>query len=344
MNWLELAVAADAEAVDAIAEVFRAHGHGVAIDEPFVQPHIDEPPQLDSTRRSIVKTYLPDDPDAEQARGAMEKAVWHIAQLGTVEPLQVRSIAEEDWASAWKSFFPLLRIGHRIVVVPAWRRHRRREGEIPVRLDPGLAFGTGMHPSTRLCLVAAESLVSPGARVLDVGTGSGILGIAAARLGASEVIALDIDPVAVRAARTNVRLNRLSRVVAVLQGSPEELFRPQPSAAPRGESTSGMAFSDGRGQPGRPDDGWEPRLQPLSGEKGRVVGRFAVVFSNITARVNASMAPLLASLLRWDGRLVASGILEESCDVVADAFAAAGLRTVDLQRESDWVAITAARR
>lgn len=342
MNWLELAVAADVEAVDAIAEVFRAHGHGVAIDEPFVQPHIDEPPQLDSTRRSIVKTYLPDDPVAQEARDAIEKAVWHIAQLGTVEPLQVRSIVEEDWASAWKSFFPLLRIGRRVVVVPAWRRHRRREGEIPVRLDPGLAFGTGMHPSTRLCLVAAESLVSPGARVLDVGTGSGILGIAAARLGASEVIALDIDPIAVAAARTNVRLNRLSRVVAVFQGSPEQLFRPQPSPTLWGKSTSDMAFPEGRGQ--RADDGWEPRLQLLSGRKGRVVGRFAVVFSNITARVNASMAPLLASLLGWDGRLVASGILEESCDVVTDAFAAAGLRTVDLQREGDWVAITAARR
>src|SRR5205823_4052056 len=108
---------------------------------------------------------------------------------------------EEDWANAWKSFFPVLHVGRRTVIVPAWRRHRRRGDEIAVRLDPGLAFGTGMHPTTRMCLIAVEELVEVGNRVLDVGTGSAILAIAAARLGASEVIGLDIDPVAVSTAR-----------------------------------------------------------------------------------------------------------------------------------------------
>ena len=219
MDWLEIAVAADAEAVDAVAEVLRSYGRGVAIDEPFVQPRFDEPPEPDPSRRAVVKTYVLDDVAAPEALRRIEEALWHLGQLRTVEPLATRRIAEEDWANAWKPYFPVLRVGASTVVVPAWRRHRRREGEHVVRLDPGMAFGTGMHPTTRLCLAATEQLVHPGIRVLDLGTGSGILAIAAARHGAGEVLAVDTDPLAVEAARRNVRLNRLGRVVKVLEGT-----------------------------------------------------------------------------------------------------------------------------
>ncbi|HZT08443.1 MAG TPA: 50S ribosomal protein L11 methyltransferase [Chloroflexota bacterium] len=224
MSWLEIAVAADDEAVEAVAEVLRQHGHGIAIEEPFVQPRIDESPERDFSRRPTVKTYIPDDAAAPALQRTIEEALWHLGQIRQVEPLPVRRLAEEDWAHAWKAYFPVLRIGKRTVVVPAWRRHRRAPGEITVRLDPGLAFGTGMHPTTRLCLILAEDTVGTKTRVLDVGCGSGILSIAAARLGAPSVTAIDVDPVAVGASRATVRLNRLSRRIRVLEGAPSDLL------------------------------------------------------------------------------------------------------------------------
>jgi ribosomal protein L11 methyltransferase len=201
MNWLEIAVSADEEAVEAVAEVLRAHGRGVAIDQPFVQPRIDEPPLPDPSRRAVVKTYVPQDDAAEDARGRIEEALWHLSQLRSIEPPEVRVIAEEDWANAWKAYFPVLHVAGRTVIVPAWRRYRTRDGEVTLRLDPGMAFGTGMHPTTRLCLAAIEQRMEPESRVLDVGTGSGILSIAAARHGAREVVGFDVDPVAIAAAR-----------------------------------------------------------------------------------------------------------------------------------------------
>lgn len=334
MDWLEIAVAADDEAVEAVAEVLRSHGRGVAIDEPFIQPHLEDPPRRDPTRRPVVKTYLPDDSAAGEAQRRIEHALWHIAQLRAVEPMGVRRIAEEDWANAWKAFFPVLRVGNRTVIVPPWRRYRRQHrdtghgtvrgealAEVIVRLDPGRAFGTGTHPTTRLCLQAVEALVRPGARVLDVGTGSGILAIAAARLGAAHVMALDIDPIAVKAARDNVRRNRVSRIVKVFLGSPDGLtpsgpIHDPPAVSPRGDAD----------------------------EATPALGQFDLILANITARTNASLAASLLPRLAPGGRLVASGILVESAHLVTEAYATLGLDIVGREVDGDWLALVAAPR
>jgi ribosomal protein L11 methyltransferase len=131
-------------------------------------------------------------------------------------------VLEADWANAWKQHFPVLRIGRRIVIRPTWRRHRREPGDVVIALDPGMAFGTGLHPTTRLCLAALESMADRGipiAEVLDVGSGSGILSIAAARLGAGDVLAVDVDELAVDATRANAKRNGLARRVRARQGS-----------------------------------------------------------------------------------------------------------------------------
>lgn len=301
-SWIEIAVEADREAVEIVAEVLRGYGTGAVIDEPFLQPRLEDPPIPDPSRRPVVKTYVPDDERASSTCRAIEEVLWHIGQLRTVGPMQVKTVAEEDWANVWKAYYPVQMVGRRIVVVPAWRRHRRRGDQVVVRLDPGLAFGTGSHPTTRLCLEAAEALIRPGYSVLDVGTGSGILSIAAARLGASFVAAVDLDPLAVDAARGNVRLNRLSRIIAVREGSVAE------AAAPPGD-------------------------KPV----------FDVVLANVTARVNAFLAPTLVGALAPRGRLVASGILEENLDLVREAFSGVGLRFLTLMHEGDWVAVIARR-
>ena len=135
--------------------------------------------------------------------------------------IRTRWLREEDWAEAWKAFFPVLRISRRLVICPAWRTYRPRRGEAVIRLDPGMAFGTGQHPTTLMCLRALEETVRPGADVLDLGTGSGVLALAAARLGAAGVLALDNDPQAVQAARDNVRLNEMEAVVRAEEGTLE---------------------------------------------------------------------------------------------------------------------------
>jgi ribosomal protein L11 methyltransferase len=205
-RWLEVAAVVSREAEEAAADILRRFApRGVAI-EP-------------AGEAVVVKAWLPDDAGIARQRRAVRRALASLP--GTV---RTRWLREEDWAEAWKAFFPVLRVSRRLVICPAWRSYRARPGEAVIRLDPGMAFGTGQHPTTLMCLRALEETVRPGATVLDLGAGSGVLALAAARLGAASVLALDTDPQAVRAACDNVRLNGLEAVVRVeegtLQGTP----------------------------------------------------------------------------------------------------------------------------
>jgi len=140
-----------------------------------------------------------------------------------VAGIVARLVDEADWADAWKAHFPVMRIGRHLVIRPTWRRHRPAPGDVVLALDPGMAFGTGLHPTTRLCLAAVEAAGErgdlDGARVLDVGCGSGILAIAAARLGAAGVLGVDVDPIAIEATVANARQNRLARRIRARAGS-----------------------------------------------------------------------------------------------------------------------------
>jgi ribosomal protein L11 methyltransferase len=218
-TWLECSTLAEAEAVDALAELFGRLGQGVAIEEPIRSSPDGEVVEILTGQPVLVKTYLPRDERVEERCRQLEEAVWHLGRLRQIEPLRTRPLAESDWADAWKSYFFVHRIGERLVIVPSWRRHRRQPGDVVLRLDPGMAFGTGLHPTTRLCLQALEQEIRSGERLLDLGTGSGILAIAAAKLGAARVLGLEVEPVAVRVAQENVARNRCRRVVETRLGS-----------------------------------------------------------------------------------------------------------------------------
>lgn len=230
-EWLELETRVEPEAVESVSSVFAEFGQGVAIEQVVESSRDGDVVNLPADAPVLVKTYLPLlDPTTEKRRAKIEQAVWALGKLRDVGPLQVRTLRETDWANAWKEHFFVHRVGRRTVIVPSWREsdYVPRPDDVVLLLDPGMAFGTGLHPTTRLCLQALEELLEPGMRVLDVGAGSGILSIAAARLGASHVDAVEIEPVAARVCQQNVDRNDVSSIVRVragtLDGPPAQPF------------------------------------------------------------------------------------------------------------------------
>jgi ribosomal protein L11 methyltransferase len=308
--WVELSVSADIEAVEAVSEMLTRFAPGGTSVEPGFGL-VDEGlgAVIDPTKPAVVRAYLPGlDPAALRAAIAdAETALGHLQAFGLrpIGPLRTRLLREADWAEAWKSHFPVLRVGRRLVIRPTWRRHRPRHGQVVLSLDPGMAFGTGLHPTTRLCLAALETLADEGrlargcardgsARVLDVGCGSGILAIAAARLGAGELLAVDPDPIAVKATTANAGLNGAAGRIGVRRGS-----------VPTGE------------------------------------GPFDVVLANLIASLLVQLAPALRAELAAGGCLIVSGIFRDREEEVGAAFESAGLGVTRRWAEDDWVALEA---
>ncbi len=213
MQWLEVSVAVDAEVAEAVADVLnRFAPNGVALELQSAN--------ITATGENvIVKAYLSLGPDALRVQRQIEEALWHLGQISPVPAPKYSTISESDWADLWKEHYHPLQIGRRIVVKPSWREFEATPDNVIIELDPGMAFGTGLHPTTQMCLMVLEETVQPGMHVLDLGTGSGILAIAAAKLGASAVLGLDTDPVAVAAAQENVQRNGVDDRVTVAQGS-----------------------------------------------------------------------------------------------------------------------------
>jgi ribosomal protein L11 methyltransferase len=225
MRWLELSVQVHPEAVESVSELLSNHTPGgVAIEEPIEL--VDEGQEYRVLRDQPVKVcaYLPIDGTEEEARQRVAEGLWHLSSLGPhfVGELSTREVNEEDWANAWKEFYHVTHIGHRLVIRPSWREYTPRDDEVVLELDPGMAFGTGLHPTTRMCLEQLEQRVRPDIRVLDVGTGSGILALAAAKLGAQSVYCLDNSSVAVESAQANAAVNGLSERIQVVLGVLDE--------------------------------------------------------------------------------------------------------------------------
>lgn len=322
-TWLEIAVEVEPEAVESVAEILSRYGYngGVVVEQGWIAG--DEGPEFeyDPNRPVWLRTYLPVDDQVEEMRQRIEHALWHVSQIRPLGPIQTRTLAEEDWSNAWKQFYSVLRIGERIVIVPSWLDYQPIPNDIVLLLDPGMAFGTGLHPTTRLCLQLLERLVQPGQHVLDLGTGSGILAIAAAKLGAGTVLALDNDPVAVQVAQENVARNQVQAIVQVAEGS-------------LGAGQAMGHWLSGDFGPDQPDPA-------LSADTPHAA--FDLIVANLIAKVLVVLAPDLAAALKPGGRLVSSGIINVKEDDVATAFAAVGLQQIERYVEGEWVALVHTR-
>jgi ribosomal protein L11 methyltransferase len=335
MTWLELSVDVDAEAVESVSELLAQYGYngGVVVDQPII-PGSDGPEYFFDTAKSVtVRTYILLDERADEIRERVEQALWHLGRMRAVGPLQTRAIEEEDWANAWKQYYAIQRIGERTVIVPSWLEYEPQAGDIVLRLDPGMAFGTGLHPTTQLCLALLEQYVAPDLAVIDLGCGSGVLAIAAARLGAA-VLALDTDPIAVAATRENVVRNDLSDRVAVAEGSLGD-------GAKLGHWL-GWAAQNQEPRTKNQDSGITNQHQEAQARFSALGSRFSgvdLIVANIIASILAALAADLAGALRPGGTLIASGIIVEREPEVLSAFAGAGLVPVARRQEGDWVAL-----
>ena len=240
MEWAEAGFRTSHEAVDAVSSLFEEAGaSGTVIEDPaLINDYIhsglwdytDIPEQKD-TSVVTVKAYLAADDSLDEKLASIRAGLDEIAARGVdTKPAEfsVTRVQDEDWANSWKAYFHTDKVGERVVIQPSWEEYEPKEGEVVLRLDPGAAFGTGTHPTTAMCLRAMERLIKPGMKVFDVGTGSGVLAIAAAKLGAKEVRAVDYDATAVRVARENIEANGVSDVVSTAES---DLFSAIPGRA-----------------------------------------------------------------------------------------------------------------
>ncbi len=297
MHWVEISVAVDHEAAEPTSALLSRYG-SVAVEEIRATPTSGDPIPPAIT----VRCYL----TAEQAamdREAISQGLWHLSQMLPIGEPVFRDLTERDWTEAWKEYFPVLHIGERVVIVPTWRQHEAQPGEIVLALDPGMAFGTGLHPSTQLCLKALERHLQPGDEVLDVGTGTGILSIAAVKMGAARAEAMDIDPTAVEAARENVVRNEVQGQVQVSLGSVV---------------------------PVRSRQGPQPALVDS--------GAYDLTLANIIAEVISEMAPALCRLTCAGGTIVTAGIIAEREHLVLDAFRDRA-ELLSREQDGDWVCL-----
>jgi len=223
LDWLEVSIEVPSEFVEPLSHIFFRYGFkGVSIET------IQEPSKTINKKEisfsSKLTTYLLKDQTLEENFGYIDVSVKLISQLGDIGDIRTKDIKDQDWNEIWKKHFPLLRIGKYSVIVPNWIEYESTEGEIVVRLEPGMAFGTGHHPTTRGCIEFLEDVVCQGDRIMDIGCGSAVLLILGCKYGAYDSVGIDIDQFAVQGAKSNVSLNNLDSKISIFESSVEDFM------------------------------------------------------------------------------------------------------------------------
>ena len=307
MAWLEITIDTAAEKIDSVVTVLTAKGFADLVIEDqeefetFLEEnraywdYIDEELQESLKGLSRIKLYLEDTDKGGMER--LEKAVGELKLTMTVAPLP-----ETDWEESWKDNYPPQEVGEKIVVLPYWRADEETE-RLKVILDPGLTFGTGAHPSTQMVMEKMEEVVRPGFRCLDLGSGSGILSIAALRLGAASAIGMDIDPKAEDIARENAAYNGFT--------------------APEFTAITGNVTED------------KALMEQLAAQE------YDLVLVNIVADVIIGLSPVLPNFLTENSTLICSGILDVRLEEVCAALNKAGLTVTAVKAKEDWRSVTA---
>ncbi len=327
MQWIEIKVESHPEAVDAISEMLSSlTQHGVAVQEPFALEddgqkwtHIPNAP-------ATVCGYLAADEHTESILRRIDEALWYLRSIaiGDIGAMQTRVIDDEDWAETWKQYFHVTRIGRKIVIKPSWREFSSDEPNLAViELDPGMAFGTGTHPTTRMCLEAIEDNIHAGDTVIDVGCGSGILSLCAIKLGAKSALGFDISSVAVRIARENAQLNDCADAVTVKHAG---------IALLPDETLCLIAPELTQGEELLPESVTHEPISPAN-----------IVLANIIARVIAELAETLYAATLPGGKLITGGIIQDKENEALDALIRAGFTLEKRYADGDWLTLVCAK-
>ena len=318
MDWLELHIDTTHTGLEPVETMLSALGiDGVVIDDEtefhdFLESnrqywdYVDENLEASMHGKSRVTFYLPADETGfaqmGEVRLALEDLKARRSDCGTLL-LSLENLRDEDWENNWKQYYKPMEIGQRLLVIPQWEQVDPGQ-RVPLILDPGLTFGTGSHATTRLCLTALEKTVAQGDRVLDLGCGSGILSIAALRLGASQALAVDIDDKCLDVAYENAALNGIGK--------------------DRYTVRVGDVLSDGS-------------------LRRELEGSYDIVVANIVADVIIALAPLVPSMLRPGGTFLCSGIIDDRAEEVRAALESAGWTVLETQSADGWFAYTCRR-
>ncbi|WP_152378858.1 50S ribosomal protein L11 methyltransferase [Paenibacillus brasilensis] len=321
MLWNEITIHTSEEAVEMISNFLHEAGAGgVSIEESgsLNKPRdtsygqwYDRPLNDIPEGQAIIKGYFSEEADMNSIRAEIEPRVEQLRTFD-IDPGEVRyelkTVNEDDWANAWKQYFKPLRVSDHLTIKPTWEDYEpASEDEKIIELDPGMAFGTGTHPTTSLCLRTLESVIKGGEEVIDVGTGSGILAIGAVKLGAKHVLALDLDPVAVSSARENTRLNGLEEHITIKES---DLL----SVLNASDPTLGIQL-------------------PVK-----------LVVANILAEIILLFIDDVYKALEPGGVYIASGIWKNKEEVVETALKTAGFEIAEIRRDEDWLAFVARKR
>jgi ribosomal protein L11 methyltransferase len=302
MDFIEIAlIDLNGEAAETVGELFNRYGYGGAVMESY-------PPHFDKT---TVRTVISSEDDHRLREIELMLALIGQALPGGLPEPRLQFVGKSDWAESWKTHFHPVRVGRRFVIKPSWRDYTPTPGEMVIEIDPGLAFGSGLHPTTQLCLQILEEIPLAGQSLFDVGTGSGVLALAALKLGATSIRAVDVDDIAVRVAQENFERNGYPLLTQKDRSGLQNLTV---LTAQQVEVAVGSAADAG----GR---GWD------------------IVVANILANTIIELLPELKAALARGGRLILSGIIAEQAAGVVEAAAAHRLRLSDRRAVEDWLAL-----
>jgi len=292
LKWLEIGLTVEEELAEPVADVLSRHAPGGVAMSP-VRP-VETPGQ----QLIVIHAYLKADEQVELVRQQVERDLWFLGRIRSLPDPEFSWVEDTDWVEAWKAHFKPLLVGRRLRVQPAWLPSPP-DDRLALFIDPGMAFGTGSHPSTQLCLEYLEENVEPGDLIADLGSGSGILSIAAIKLGAQRSLAFDTDDMAVSVCQENAEQNGVGREIVAAVGSLHELKAEVLHSSP-------------------------PRL---------------VVANIFLSVLMAMLEDGLAEVLAQDGRLILSGVLQQQIDDLLGQANSVGLKTLDVRTREDWAAV-----
>jgi ribosomal protein L11 methyltransferase len=356
-KWLEVSLTVDPELAEAISEVLSRYVSGGVVVESDVK-YTDAEDEGTPYGPVRVYGYLPVDEHIDETRRKVAEGLWALGMIplpgsqSLPEPV-FRPIQDEDWMAAWKQHYKPIPIGKRLLILPAWIPPAPGEARIPVKIDPSMAFGTGTHPTTQLCMEFLEDTVRPGAAVIDVGCGSGILSIGALKLGAGHALAVDIDNAAILSTRENAAANGVLERLEAGLGSVAEIcagrfsLRSAPLVlanilapviirlfeAGQAPGQGAVGQAPGQGAVGQAPGQGAVGQAPGAGAMGLAPGQGAMGLAPGQGAVG------LAGLVEPGGTVILSGILDEQAAGVIAAAEARGLRFVEQRAITDWVAI-----